>query len=431
MAAALRPLRIPAFPRLATANLVNELGNWLGEIALAILVFDQTGSPMATAGLFVGIHFVPALATPPLVTRIEHLPTRFILGSLYALEAAVFAALGLLADDFVLAAVLILAAVDGSLAAAARALTRAAAAGALKPAGLLREGNAILNIGFTAGAAAGPALAGAIVAGAGVQAGLFADAVSFLAVALLLATARGLPNTQPEPAGVLQRLRAGFRYVRSSPLLGRLIGAQALAFVFFAVVIPIEVVFAKETLGSGDAGYGALLASWGAGMVIGSVAFATLSRARLSVLLALSTLAIGVAYLGTAAAPTLAVACGASVVGGFGNGIQWVALVTAVQALTAQAYQARVIATLEALASAMPGVGFLLGGAIAAILDPRASYAVAGAGVVIVLLIGAYFMRGADWGLAGMGTSRESGEPDAAEPTEARTPAGTDTLQPS
>ena len=37
-------------PKLAAAYLVNELGNWLGEIALAILVFDQTGSPVATAG---------------------------------------------------------------------------------------------------------------------------------------------------------------------------------------------------------------------------------------------------------------------------------------------------------------------------------------------------------------------------------------------
>jgi MFS family permease len=419
MAAALRPLRIPAFPRLAAANLVNELGNWLGEIALAVLVFDQTGSPMATAALFVGVHFVPALATPPLVARIEHLPSRLSLSLLYGLEAAVFAALALLAGDFALGAVLALAAVDGSLASAARALTRSAAAGALKPAGLLREGNAILNIGFTAGAAAGPAIAGAVVAGAGVQAGLFADAASFLAVAALLATARALPNAEPEPVGVLERLRNGFRYVRSSPLLRRLMGAQAIAFVFFAVVIPIEVVFAKETLGTGDAGYGALLASWGVGMVLGSVAFVVLGRASLPALLAVSTLAIGGAYLGTAVAPTLAVACAASVVGGLGNGVQWVALVTAVQAVTATAYQARVVAMLEALASAMPGVGFLVGGAVTAVLDPRASYAVAGAGVVIVLVIALYIMRGADWGLAG---SRP-------ELTEARTPAGADTLQ--
>lgn len=405
MAAALRPLRIPAFPRLAIANLVNELGNWLGEIALAILVFDQTGSPIATAALFVGIHFVPALATPPLVARIEHVPAARSLALLYGAEAVAFAALAALASDFLLPAVLVLAAADGALASAARALTRAAAAGALKPAGLLREGNAILNIGFTAGAAAGPAIAGLVVAGAGVQVALLADAASFLAVAALLATARGLPAAEAEADRVVARLRQGLRYVRENVLLRKLMGAQALAFVFFAVVIPIEVVFAKETLGAGDAGYGALLASWGAGMVVGSFAFAVLGRVPLPVLLAVSTVAIGCAYLGTGAAPTLAVACAASVVGGIGNGVQWVALVTAIQAFTANAYQARVVAMLEAIASAMPGIGFVIGGVVASVLDPRASYAVAGAGVIAVLAGAIFILRGADWTI----------DPDSAE----------------
>ena len=38
-------LRLPGFGRIAGAYLVNELGNWLGEIALAIVVFDMTESP--------------------------------------------------------------------------------------------------------------------------------------------------------------------------------------------------------------------------------------------------------------------------------------------------------------------------------------------------------------------------------------------------
>ena len=411
MASALRPFRIPAFPRLAVASLVNELGNWLGEIALAILVFDQTGSPVATAALFVGIHFVPALATPPLVTRLEQLPPRASLPLLYALEAAVFGALAVLASGFLLVAVLVLAAVDGSLAAAARALTRATAAAALQPAGQLRQGNAILNIGFTAGAAIGPAVAGIVVAGAGVQVALLADAVSFLAVAALLVSARALPHAEPEEAGVGERLRNGLRYIRQHPLLRRLLGAQAVAFVFFAVVIPIEVVFAKETLGTGDAGYGALLASWGAGMVTGSLAFAALGRVTLQALLVASTLAIGAAYLGIASAPTLIAACAASVVGGIGNGIQWVALITAVQAITAAQYQARVVATLEAIASAMPGVGFVIGGVVAAALDPRASYAVAGAGVIVVLAVAVVVLRRADWKFAGEGSSENGSDP--------------------
>ena len=87
MPAALRPLRLPGFPSLGAAYFVNELGYWLGEIALAILVFQQTGSPIATAALFCGMHFAPAFLGPPLVARVETLPVRVSLPLLYAVEA--------------------------------------------------------------------------------------------------------------------------------------------------------------------------------------------------------------------------------------------------------------------------------------------------------------------------------------------------------
>ena len=63
-------------------------------------------------------------------------------------------------------------------------------------------------------------------------------------------------------------------------------------------MIPIEVVYAKETLGAGDTGYGLLLGSWGVGMVLGSIVFAALRRAPLPLLLFFSTIAVGAGYLG-------------------------------------------------------------------------------------------------------------------------------------
>jgi MFS family permease len=403
MTAALAPLRLPGFPSLGLAYLINELGNWLGEIALAVLVFDQTGSPVATAALFCGMQFMPALLGPPLVSRVDYVDPRVALPCLYAAEAIAFGALALLAggDHFALVPVLLLATVDGSIASAARALTRATAAAVLTPAGQLREGNALLNFCFTAAAAGGPALAGVVVATAGVRTGLLIDAASFLAVGALLGASRYLPFSELDPAdtpgeGWARRLRRTVAYVRERPPLRRLLAAQAAAFIFFALVLPIEVVFVKETLDGGDVGYGLLLGSWGAGMVVGSVLFAALRRVSLARLLAASTLAIGIAYLGTAAAPTLAVACAASFIGGTGNGIQWIALVTAVQGLTSSGQQARVLAVLESLASAMPGVGFVLGGAIAALANPRLAFAVAGAGVLIVLVAAAIALRRVD-----------------------------------
>jgi MFS family permease len=386
------PLRRPAFRRLATSYAVNELGDWMGIVALSVLVFELTGSALATTALFLGTGFLPALLTPILVARVERPPPRFVLPAMYAVEALAFGALALLADHFSLAAVVVVATIDGTVALAARALTRAVASAMLEPTGELRAGNAILNVAFTGGAAVGPALAGATVAILGVQSALLLDAASFYVIAWILFTAGELPQAEVEPGQLRERVRAGLGYIREHRSLRRLLTAQAGAFVFFAAVLPIEVIYAKETLGAGDAGYGLMLGSWGGGMVLGSLIFAALRRASLPPLLFFSTLAVGGGYLGMAVAPTLLVACAASALGGAGNGVQWVATISAVQELTAASMQARVVSVLESLGAAMPGVGFLLGGVIAATIGPRATFLVAGLGVIAIVLLAALLL---------------------------------------
>src|SRR3954453_11294765 len=110
------PLRRPLFRRLAASYTVNELGDWMGIIALSVLVFDRTDSALATAGLFLGTRFIPALLAPILVTHGERPPPRFALPVIYCGEAAVFGALALLAGHFSLAGVIVVATIDGALA---------------------------------------------------------------------------------------------------------------------------------------------------------------------------------------------------------------------------------------------------------------------------------------------------------------------------
>ena len=388
------PLRRPLFRRLAASYAVNELGDWMGIIALSVLVYDQTESALATAALFLGTRFLPALFAPVLVAHAEKPPPRYALPVIYCGEAAAFAALALLVHNFSLPLVVIFAAVDGALALAGRALTRAVVATALEPSGELRAGNALLNVAFTGGAAVGPALAGLTVAGFGVQSALLLDAVSFYAVAWILFSAGSMPQAEPEPGRMRDRVSAGLAYIRSQVVLRRVLVAQGAAFVFFAAVLPVEVVYVKETLGSNDTGYGLMLACWGAGMVLGSLLFARLRQAPLGLLLLFSTLAVGAGYLGLAAAPTLVFACLASVLGGAGNGVQWVAAISAVQELTIESMQARVMSVLESIGAAMPGVGFVLGGLIAALVSPRMTFLVAGAGVIAIVLVMAPLLRG-------------------------------------
>ena len=93
---------------------------------------------------------------------------------------------------------------DGLPAITGRGLTRGAVAAVLQPARLLREGNALMNIGFALSSVGGAALAGLLIAQFGVAMALLVDAASFLAIAILLALTRGLPavHVQRRAVGV-------------------------------------------------------------------------------------------------------------------------------------------------------------------------------------------------------------------------------------
>jgi predicted MFS family arabinose efflux permease len=300
--------------------------------------------------------------------------------------------LAMLADSFSLVPVLALALLDGALMLTARGLSRGAVNGVLQPTGLLREGNGLLNVGFAAASVGGAALGGLLVDLFGISTALLVDAASFAVIAVVLGTCQSLPRTdEAEPEPFLARTRAGLRYARRNRVARFLICGEGLAVVFFTLIVPIEIVYASETLETGDLGYGILLSSWGVGIVLGSLVFLAVRRRSVSTLILSSTLAIGCAYLGMAVARELWVACAFSVIGGLGNGIQWVSVMTALQESTPDDLQARITGLLESVTSAMTGVGFLIGGVITAVTAPPTAFAVSGIGVALLVLLAAIF----------------------------------------
>jgi len=333
---------------------------------------------------------LPSLAVPGLTARLDHLPVQRALGLLFGLQTAACAGLATFAADFSLAMLLVLACINGAAAVTSRAIVRAGTVHLLEPAGLLREGNAALNLGFTVIMAVGPAAGGLAAAGLGVPTTLLVAAGCYLVNVAFAASARGAGDGRvaredgtKEPWR--ERTREGLRYVRGHRVLRTLLTAEALLLLFFTVVGPIEIIYAKRSLGSTDAGYGALLAAWGIGGILGGTIFVR-ERARAGfTLIVMSTIAIGVSYGTMAVAGSLGLACAASALGGVGNGVQWIAVITAAQEATENAFIARVAALFESMSAAVPGLGYLLGGAVTAIVSPRAAFAVAGIGVLVVV----------------------------------------------
>jgi Major Facilitator Superfamily len=434
------PLHSPRLRRIVAAYTVNRLGTWFGFIALSIAVYDHTHSAVAVAALLVTGQLVPALAAPVLVAAVEASSHKGELTALYVFEAAATASLaGVLLWDFSLPGVLLLVALDETAALGASALLRAAAArcarewahahqeyappahehpqvhtyagqpgialaagenlpggehavadsGANAPgareAGAVeaeRRANAALNVGFAGTFMVGPALAGLVVAAFGAPTALLVDAASFALCGALLLDLRPYVE-EADGDSVRARLRAAWEHIVATPALRALLLAEALALVFFASDGAIEVPYAKVTLLAGDRGYGLIVTAWGVGAVVGSVVFVRAVRRGLGALLSVGALAVGLAYLGWAAAPSLAVACAVGLLGGIGNGVQWAAFISAVQRLTPPTLQGRLMGAVESLGALFPAVGLALGGALVALSSTRVAFVVVGLGAAL------------------------------------------------
>jgi MFS family permease len=411
------PLGSPRLRRILAAYTINSLGSWLGLVALLLAVYQHTHSAPAIAALTLAAEAMPAFVVPPLVAWVEASERRRELTALYLFEAIVTAALAVLMWHFWLPAVLVLAALDGTAALASSALLRAEIARAAReqveaetgattapattkvPASdrdgdqtrsalieeqaqeAERRAHAARNVAFSITFVLGPVLGGVLVAATSAATALFVDVGSFLLCGALLLDL----HPHVEEAGgdsVRMRLAAAWRHINEAPSLRGLLAAETVALVFFETGPPIEVTYVEGTLRAGDHGLGVLLTAWGAGAVLGSVVFARFVRRPLSGMLGAGTVAIGLAYVGFAAAPSLALACVAAVLGGIGNGLQMPSLISIVQRLTPRSLQGRMMGAAESLGAVCRAIGLPLGGVLVALSTPRIAFLVVGLGAV-------------------------------------------------
>ena len=114
--------------------------------------------------------------------------------------------------------------------------------------------------------------------------------------------------------------------------------------------------------------------------MVGSIIFARSVLRSLGALLGAGALAIGLAYLGFAAAPSLAFACVAAFIGGIGNGLEVPSIVSLVQRLTPQRLHGRLMGAVESLDALCLAVGLPLGGALVALSSPRLAFLTVGLG---------------------------------------------------
>jgi hypothetical protein len=82
------PLGVRPFSRLLVSYTINELGDAVGFVALAVLVYNRTEAVAPTAAFFLAGKFLPALIAPALTARLDQTALRRSLPALYVVGAS-------------------------------------------------------------------------------------------------------------------------------------------------------------------------------------------------------------------------------------------------------------------------------------------------------------------------------------------------------
>jgi MFS family permease len=236
---------------------------------------------------------------------------------------------------------------------------------------------------------AGPAVGGLLAGTFGTGSALAVDAVTFVVLtvaAALVRTRRKLPRLDSDGSPA----RGGFRILRTDHVLGPLVIGLAVTILFVGMTNVVLVFLIRVTLHAGGAWYGLADAAWMTGVVAGSLGGGRVRSESAQTWATIAGAGVACAALAPfAAVPAVWMLLPLSVVGGAGNGYTATCFGTLLIRRTADAERGRAAAAANAAAGGAQGTSLLLGGAIAAALDLRAIFALAGVlGAAVSIMIG-------------------------------------------
>jgi MFS family permease len=130
---------------------------------------------------------------------------------------------------------------------------------------------AVNSIMFNTARLVGPAIAGLLVAAVGEGWCMAINAASYLAVLASLFMMQVEPLPQREPSHPLSDLAEGFHYVRTHPTSRTLLVLLAGSSLFGTCYLTLMPVFARDVLHGGSDDLGFLMASVGAGALLGAI----------------------------------------------------------------------------------------------------------------------------------------------------------------
>jgi len=384
------PWRHQAFRAIWLAGLVSNIGNWMQNVAAAWVMTSLTDAIFMVAliqtasGLPSFLLALPAGAAADLIDRRRLMlcAQAVMLVVSVALSAAMLT--GHMTPWLLLGLTFALGCGNAISMPAQQATTSD-----VVPQAEVGRAVVLSGISFNGARAVGPLVAGVLIAWAGSAAVFVANVLSFLVVIVLLWRWK---NPRREASLARERLFggvvAGLRYVRHAPVMHMLI-VRSLVFVCSSSALwALLPIVARNQLGLSAAGYGVMLASLGAGSVLGAGIMPRL-RQRLGPtrMMAIATCVFALASVVLAYVRVVPLVCAALVLAG----VAWISInatiSAAVHTSVAHWVRGRVLAIhLLFFQGGMAG-GAVFWGAVATWADPSAALGLSSIGMVVGLLL--------------------------------------------
>ena len=384
------PFSIPIFKAVWFASLASNFGGLIQSVGAAWLMTSLSGSPQLIA-------LVPASVTLPIMLLslwagavADNLDRRLVMIAcqLFMLVTSALlslcAWLGVLTPWSLLGFTFLVGCATAVIGPAWQA-----SVGDMVPRAALPSAVSLNSMGFNLARSVGPALGGVIVAAAGPAAAFLTNAVSYVALVMVLFRWKPdrLPTLLPrERLGLA--MRAGVRYAAMSPKIQRVLLRSAVFGFGASAATALMPLVARDILGGGALTFGLLSGAFGIGAVLGALSVSRL-RMRFSVetIVCFSSISLAIGTATTAATGYLALALIGLMLSGAGWVIALSSFNVSVQMSAPRWVVARAVALYQMTAFGGMAVGAWIFGSLAENHDVvLALYAAAGAQLVAALI---------------------------------------------
>jgi MFS family permease len=379
----------------------SSIGSWAYNVALAVWIFDETGSA-AWVGAATIARFVPAFLFSPYggvvadrYERVRLMVVIDVLGAALMLLMAVEAALSL-----PVVVVIATAAVNSVLSTAYEP-----AVAALTPQLVgerdLGSANALRNTIDNVAVVVGPGLGALVLLLGSPPLAIAINSLSYAISAVLVRRIRERSQpvdvTEGGEAGTVQQMLVGVKAIASSPVAAVLVAYSVVATLVFGIDTVLFVVLSRDVLGTGAEGYGYLLAGLGVGGVLGAGLVTRLERRRrlsMVILAGMAVYCLPTLLFFVVSSPVVAFFLQG--VRGAGTLVVDVLAITALQRSLPREVLARVFGAFDSMVIAAVVVGAMAAPAIIGSAGLSAMLWISGLVIPLVCLLGLPALRAAD-----------------------------------